>query len=91
MLTGPSSDLDLKGTLRDPAVALEHALLYLHENRVVELDKGRSVFRSAMTIQTDPEALKRRFAKDDFLRNTPLRMATRMRGSAERGGVVTKT
>jgi ATP-dependent DNA helicase RecQ len=41
-------------------------LLYLHENRVVELDKGRSVFRSAMTIQTDPDALKRRFAKDDF-------------------------
>ncbi len=61
-----TSDIDLRGTLRDPAAALEHALLYLHENKVLELDKGRSVFRSAMTIQTDPAALKRRFVKDDF-------------------------
>jgi ATP-dependent DNA helicase RecQ len=37
-----------------PAAAVEHALLYMHDNRVLELDKGRSVFRSAMTIQTDP-------------------------------------
>lgn len=66
LLDAIDSDLALKGSLRDPDIALEHALLYLHENRVVELDKGRSVFRSAMTIQTDPEALKRRFAKDDF-------------------------
>ncbi|WP_298826364.1 RecQ family ATP-dependent DNA helicase [uncultured Piscinibacter sp.] len=66
LLDAIDSDLELKSNLRDPATALEHALLYLHENRVVELDKGRSVFRSAMTILTDPEALKRRFAKDDF-------------------------
>jgi ATP-dependent DNA helicase RecQ len=66
LLDAIDSDMVLKGSLRDPALALEHALLYLHENRVVELDKGRSVFRSAMTIQTDAEALKRRFAKDDF-------------------------
>lgn len=66
LLDAIDGDMELKGTLRDPAAALESALLYLHENKVVELDKGRSVFRSAMTIQTDPAALKRRFAKDDF-------------------------
>ena len=66
LLDAMDADLELRGTLREPAVALEHALLYLHENGVVELDKGRSVFRSAMTIQTDATALKRRFTKDDF-------------------------
>ncbi|MEO8279268.1 MAG: RecQ family ATP-dependent DNA helicase [Ideonella sp.] len=61
-----SADLDLRSTLRDPAIALEHALLYLHENGVLELDKGRSVFRSAMTIKVDPAAQKRRFTKENF-------------------------
>jgi ATP-dependent DNA helicase RecQ len=60
------SDLELKTVLRDPAMALQHALLYLHENRVIEMDKGRSVFRSAMTLKVDRAALKRRFTKDDF-------------------------
>ena len=66
LLDAIGADLDLKTTLRDPAAALEHALLYMHDNRVLELDKGRSVFRSAMTIQTDPADTKRRFNKDDF-------------------------
>lgn len=66
LLDAIDADLELNGTLRDPATALEHALLYMHENGVVDLDKGRSVFRSAMTIHTDPAALKRRFTKDDF-------------------------
>ena len=66
LLDAIDDDIVLKGSVRDPATALESALLYMHENKVVELDKGRSVFRSAMTIKTDPVALKRRFAKDDF-------------------------
>lgn len=66
LLEAMESDLELRATLRDPATALEHALLYLHQTGVVELDKGRSVFRSAMTIRTNPAELKRRFAKDDF-------------------------
>ncbi len=61
-----AADLELRSTLREPAIALEHALLYLHENRVLELDKGRSVFRSAMTIKVDPAAQKRRFTKENF-------------------------
>lgn len=55
-----SDDIFLKTQLREPEVALENALLYLHQNRVVELDKGRSVFRSAMTIQME-EGPSRRF------------------------------
>ena len=66
LLDAINADIDLRSNLRDPAAALESALLYMHENRVVELDRGRSIFRSAMTILTDPVALKRRFGRDDF-------------------------
>lgn len=66
LLEAMDADLDLRGTLREPAVALEHALLWLHDNKVLELDKGRSVFRSAMTIELNAEAGNRRFSKEDF-------------------------
>lgn len=60
-----SDDLVLKTQLREPEVALEHALLYLHQTRVLELDKGRSVFRSAMTIRMDGDT-SRRFNQASF-------------------------
>lgn len=66
LLDAIESDLELKQTVQDPAAALEHALLYLHDNRVLELDRGRAVFRSAMTIAVNPDAARRRFTKDDF-------------------------
>lgn len=66
LLDAMDADLELRSALREPAVALEHALLWLHDNRVLELDKGRSVFRSAMTIELNGEATGRRFSKDDF-------------------------
>jgi len=67
LLDAIDSDLELKSRrLREPDLALEHALLYMHENRVIEMDKGRSVFRSAMTLKLDAAAPKRRFTKEDF-------------------------
>lgn len=66
LLDAVEQDMELKGQLRDPATALEHALLYMHENKVLELDKGRSVFRSAMTISVDKSSAKSRFLKDDY-------------------------
>ncbi|WP_256354489.1 MULTISPECIES: RecQ family ATP-dependent DNA helicase [unclassified Variovorax] len=54
-----NEDLVLKVQLREPEVALEHALLYLHQTRVLELDKGRSVFRSAMTIRMEGDTSRR--------------------------------
>lgn len=60
-----ADDLVLKTQLREPDVALENALLYLHQTRVLELDKGRSVFRSAMTIQME-EDTSRRFNQASF-------------------------
>lgn len=54
-----TDDLALRTQLREPDVALEHALLYLHQTRVLELDKGRSVFRSAMTILMEGDTSRR--------------------------------
>lgn len=66
LLNAIEQDIELKGQLNDPATALEHALLYMHENKVLELDRGRSVFRSAMTICIDKSSTKSRFLKDDY-------------------------
>lgn len=66
LLHAIEQDLELKQELREPVIALEHALLYMHENKVLELDKGRSVFRSAMTISVDKDSAKKRFLKEDY-------------------------
>jgi len=60
------TDLELAPQLTDLAVALEQALLYLHETGVLILDKGRTVFRSAMTIRLLPQEGAGRFVKEDF-------------------------
>lgn len=69
LLDALGADVALRASLREPAVALEHALLYLHENDVIQLDKGRTVFRAAMTIELNAAEAKRRLRKEDF---TPL-------------------
>ncbi len=59
-------DTALAGTLKDVAAALEQGLLYLHDSQVLIVDKGKTVFRSAMTIRLIPEEAKRRFVQSDF-------------------------
>ena len=61
-----NDDLDVKGQLRDPAVALEQALLYLHDTEVLILDKGRTVFRFAMTLRLLERKGAQRFLKEDY-------------------------
>jgi ATP-dependent DNA helicase RecQ len=60
------NDLVVRGQLKDLTIALEHGLLYLHETGVVILDKGRTVFRSAMTIRVLARDGGNRFLKEDF-------------------------
>lgn len=66
LLDAIEGDLELATTLRDAPLALEHALLYMHDNAVLQLDKGRAVFRAAMTIEVRPEEARRRFLKEDY-------------------------
>ena len=59
------SDLILKTWgVRKPDLLLRYALLWLHDQEVIRLHKGLTVFRSAMTIRLTDE--KRRFTKTDF-------------------------
>lgn len=60
------SDMSLLGVLRDEATACQRALLYLDSMGALVLDRGRAVFRTAMTIRVLPEASRRRFTKADF-------------------------
>ena len=62
-----TSDIELKHSVTDPAAALEHALLYLHDNRVLELDPSRSVdyFNRGKVLL---ELRRNEDAKEDFRR-----------------------
>ena len=60
------SDLELQtSNIRDPGKLIDYALLWLHEQDVIRLNKGMAVFRPAMTIHLSNE--KRGFLKADFV------------------------
>lgn len=61
------NDISLAGQLRDEAKALEQGLLYLDKIKAIYLDRGRTVFRAAMTIQVFPEESKRGFKQSDYV------------------------
>ena len=60
------ADLEIGPQLKDELTAIDAGLLYLHDNGALILDRGKSVFRSAMTIQIYPEEKGRGFAAADF-------------------------
>jgi ATP-dependent DNA helicase RecQ len=49
-------DLVLRSEVKDIDAAVERALMFLHEQRVLVLQQGLAVFRSAMTIRLHAEA-----------------------------------
>ena len=59
------SDLVLKSQVRNPAKLMDRALLWLHEQEVLRLNKGLAVFRPAMTIKLEQRE-RRGFSKADF-------------------------
>ena len=59
-------DLLLRAELRDIDAALERALMFLHEQRVIILQHGLAVFRSAMTIRFEPEARGEKYKAADY-------------------------
>ena len=59
------ADLAVGPQIKDELTAIDAGLLYLHDNNVLILDRGKTVFRSAMTIQIYPEE-KRGFTNADF-------------------------
>ena len=64
LLTAITSDFILRSAVKDPSRLMDRALLWLHEQEVIRLNKGLSVFRPAMTIRLRPE--RRGFEQSDF-------------------------
>ena len=64
LLTEIESDLILMNDIKHPDKLMEHALLWLHDQEVIRLNKGLAVFRPAMTIHLKPE--RRGFSNEDF-------------------------
>ena len=64
LLAAIKADMVLTSKVRDPAKLMDRALMWLHEQEVVRLNKGLAVFRPAMTIRLNPD--KRGFAQTDF-------------------------
>ncbi len=69
LLNAIRSDLELKTTIRNPERLLDRALLWLHEQEIIRLNKGLAIFRPAMSIRLSQE--QRRFTNTDF---TPLKL-----------------
>jgi ATP-dependent DNA helicase RecQ len=59
-------DLLLRAELRDIDAAIERALMFLHEQRVIILQHGLAVFRSAMTIRFEKETRGEKYKAADY-------------------------
>lgn len=55
LLAAINGDAILRGSVNDPNKLMDRALLWLHEQQVVTLGKGLSVFRPAITLHLDPK------------------------------------
>ena len=65
LLNALRSDMMLRSKVRSPERLMDRALLWLHEQEVIRLNKGMAVFRPAMTISLGQED-RRGFAAADF-------------------------
>ncbi|TVT56600.1 MAG: RecQ family ATP-dependent DNA helicase [Azoarcus sp. PHD] len=63
-----SADLELNATIKPEQrnKAIEHVLLYLHQQEVLTLNHGMAVMRRAMAIEINPAKQGQRYLKDDF-------------------------
>ena len=65
LLAALESDLLLKAEKKITPRLLDRALLWLHEQEIIRLNKGLAVFRPAMTIRLEPD-WKKKFTPPDF-------------------------
>ena len=65
LLQAIEADIALKGRVRYPEKLLDRALMWLHELEVIRLNKGLTVFRSAMTVRLERRE-QHNFVKADF-------------------------
>ena len=66
LLAALKQDMDISARVKDPLAAVERALNFLHEQKIITLQQGLAVFRQAMTIEVLPEAKGRHYNKGDY-------------------------
>ena len=55
LLASINGDAILRGSIRDPNKLLDRALLWLHEQQVITLGRGLSIFRPAISLHLNPK------------------------------------
>jgi ATP-dependent DNA helicase RecQ len=60
------SDLVLRSETPDLNATVERSLLFLHEQKVIELRQGLAIFRSAMTLRLNRQKNGQRYGNADF-------------------------
>lgn len=58
--------LDVSIASKNQKAAIEHVLLYLHQQDIIVLNNGMTVMRRAMTIKVNQDKQKNRYLKSDF-------------------------
>jgi ATP-dependent DNA helicase RecQ len=66
LLSALKQDLVTTSAITEPLAAIERALNFLHEQKIITLQQGLAVFRQAMTIRVFPESKGRRYSKSDY-------------------------
>ncbi|HMP97492.1 MAG TPA: RecQ family ATP-dependent DNA helicase [Kiritimatiellia bacterium] len=66
LMVAVDRDAVLKSEIRDPLAAIERGLMYLHEQGVIVLQQGLSIFRSAMAIKVFPDMAGQRYTKENY-------------------------
>ncbi len=66
LLTALKQDLLVAAEVKDHLAAVERALNFLHEQKIITLQQGLAVFRQAMTIKVLPAAKSRHYGKGDY-------------------------
>ena len=59
-------DVLLHTRVQKPLAAIDRALMFLHEHKIITLQQGLTVFRQAMTIRLNPRIKGRQYTTGDF-------------------------
>lgn len=66
LLKALKANTDLRSRLQNPLAAMDRALMYLHEQRAITLQKGLAVFRQAMTLTIAEQSNGRQYSNGDY-------------------------
>lgn len=66
LAAGIKGDMFLHAQVQKPLAAIDRALMFLHEHKIITLQNGLAVFRQAMTIRMNPDAVGRKYTTGDY-------------------------